>query len=76
MVKHLILTNYTVLWELKYSPNYKFTKRGICINTKTGRIIKKTLNGGSIGYCINGKFRSLKYLRPQLVKIKHIDCPF
>ena len=73
-MNYSISTTYSLVWELKGSENYKFTKDGICINTKTGNRIKKTLNGGSIGYCINGKFVSASKLRKQL--IKHVPCPF
>ena len=35
------------------------------------------MNGGSIGYCINGKFYSLKKLRNYIEKIpKKDNCPF
>ena len=35
------------------------------------------MNGGSIGYCINGKFYSLKKLRNYIEKIPKKDyCPF
>lgn len=61
---------------LKSDPKYMFTKDGICINSQTGRIIKKTVCGGSIGYCIGGKFRSVLSLRKELIKIEKIECPF
>jgi hypothetical protein len=62
-------TSYVLKWELSDNPHYKFTSDGICINTKTNRVIKKTLCGGSLGYCINGKFVSSKTLRPKLQRI-------
>jgi hypothetical protein len=43
---------------------------------KTGREIKQVYNNGCLGYSIGGKFKSLKFLRTQLVKIKRIDSPF
>ena len=76
MLKFTISTIYVLKWELKNSPNYKFTDNGICINTKTGNLIKKILNGRSKGYCINGKFQSVNTLRKKLVKIPKNDCPF
>ena len=66
---YTISTTYVLKWELKNAPEYKFTKDGICINTKTGNIIKLVVNGRSKGYCIKGKFRSLNTLRKELIKI-------
>lgn len=67
---------YDLIWQLSDSPQYQFTKDGKCFNIKTGNQIKKTLVGGSIGYCINGKFQSATSLRNKLTKTKDIDCPF
>lgn len=61
-----ISINYTIKYELDFSPNYKWLNDNSCYNNKTGRKIKQTLVGGSIGYCINGKFHSLKFLRNHL----------
>ena len=51
-------------------------KYGKLINTKTGRVIRKILNGRSLGYCINGKFRSLTRLKKEVEKINQIKTPF
>lgn len=68
---------YVLIWQLKEATNYKFTKDGICFNTLTDKQIKKVLVNRSIGYCINGKFKSLNTLRKQLEKIpQEIKCPF
>ena len=71
-----ISVNYTCKYQLKFSDNYKWTKCGKCFNFKTGRQIKQVYNNGCIGYSINGKFYSLKYLRTQLEKIPYIKLPF
>lgn len=71
-----ITITYTIKYELSTHPNYVWTKDDLCFNSKTGRRIKQTMQGGSIGYCINGKFRSLKSLRPLLRKPIINDCPF
>ena len=76
MIRFTISTTYVLKWRLKGSDNYKFTDDGICINTKTGNLIKKVLNGRSKGYCINGKFKSINTLRKKLVKIEKEHCPF
>lgn len=62
---------------MQSAPNYQFTTDKKCFNKKTGRRIKQTYCGGSIRYCINGKFRSLSSLRKELELIpKTTDCPF
>lgn len=71
-----ISKNYTLKFELDFAPNYKWTDCKKCFNMKTGRQIKQTYVSGSIGYCIGGKFYSLKKLRMHLVKIKKVECPF
>jgi len=76
MIKFSITTTYLLEYELKNNSNYKFTKNGICINTKTDRIIRKVLNGSSKGYWIDKKFYSVNTLRKELVKIERVKCPF
>ena len=71
-----ISINYTLVWQLSFANEYKFTKCGKCFNTKRGNQLKQCYNSGSIGYNIRSKFYSLKYLRTQLVKIQRIECPF
>jgi hypothetical protein len=71
-----ISKNYTLKYELDFAPQYKWSECNKCFNTKTGREIKQTYSKGSIGYCIQGKFKSLKALRKNLVKIKDNKCPF
>jgi hypothetical protein len=74
---NITLSNtYVLKWQLKDNPQYKWTLCGKCINTKTGREIKKTICGRSIGYCIKGKFVSANTLRKELETIKEIECPF
>jgi hypothetical protein len=74
---NITLSNtYVLKWQLKDNPQYKWTSCGKCINSKTGREIKKTICGRSIGYCIKGKFVSLNALRTQIEKINEVECPF
>lgn len=70
------LFDYQLEKQLENYPEYKFTEDNKCFNAKTGRQIKQTMCGRSIGYCIRGKFMSLNTLRKQLIKIKVIECPF
>jgi hypothetical protein len=70
-----ISTSYTLI--LRYlDTDYYFTKDGICINVKRGKIVKRVLNGGSYGYCLNGKFETLKSIRNKLNKVEKNKCPF
>lgn len=73
---NLISITYTLKFELSFANNYKWTSCGKCFNSKSGRQIKQVYNNGCIGYSINGKFKSLKYLRTKLVKIQVVGCPF
>ena len=73
---NLISITYTLKFELSFANNYKWTSCGKCFNSKSGRQIKQVYNNGCIGYSINGKFKSLKYLRTKLVKIQVVECPF
>ncbi len=72
----VISINHELLWEISGNENYKFSKDGKCFNSKRNKELKRVLVGGSIGYCINGKFQSLTQLRSKLIKIKESDCPF
>lgn len=64
-----ISVKYTLVWQLSFAPEYKFTKCGKCFNTKRGSQLKQCYNSGSIGYSIRSKFYSLKALRNSLEKI-------
>lgn len=61
-----ISIRYTLKYQLSFTNNYKWSEDGYCFSTKTNRKIKQVLNSGSIGYCVNGKFYSLTYLRSKL----------
>lgn len=70
------ITKVDLKWQLKFSPNYQFDKKGNCYNIKSGRQIKRTLIGYTEGFCINGKFRSLTMLREHLELISKTYTPF
>ena len=71
-----ISNSYVLKFSLKDNPQYAWSKCGKCFNIKTGREIRKVICGRSVGYCINGGFKSLNTLRKQLVKIEDTKCPF
>ena len=71
-----ISTTYDLKWHYKPSTNYKFTEKGICINTLRNKVVKRTLVGYTEGFCLNGKFKSLKVIRKELELIPVNNCPF
>lgn len=64
-----ISINYAVKYTLDFDNNYVFTENKECFNRKTMRKIKQVYKNRCIGYCIKGKFYSLKYLRSHLIKL-------
>ena len=71
-----ISIRYVLKYGLSIAPQYCWSECNKGFNIKTGRQIRQTICGRSIGYCIEGKFRSLNTLRKQLVRIEKSDCPF
>lgn len=65
----IITVNYIANYRINFARHYVFTKCGLCYNRKTGRLIKQILKGSTIGYVIQGSFKSLKTLRDNLEKI-------
>ena len=68
--------NIHLVWQLNFADNYQFDKKGNCYNVRSGKQLKQTVIGYTVGYCIKGKFYSLTRLRQSLVKIEKQDCPF
>lgn len=69
------LTDYQFIFIPKYSikgyENYYFTTENKLYNSETNRIIKKVVKGGySVGFVIDGKFITLRKLKPLLKKVK------
>lgn len=65
-----------LVWEWKLDNKYQFTKDGRCFNVQRSKEIKKTLVGYTVGFCLQGKFKSLKQIRSNLIRIDKIDIPF
>lgn len=68
--------NIDFRWQLKDLPHYKITNKRDVYNCKTGRKLKRTVVGYTIGYWIAGKFYSLSRLNCSAEKIIKVDCPF
>lgn len=71
-----ISISYTLKWQLKSDHKYKWSTCGKLFNAKTGRLKRKVLNGGSIGYWIGRKFYTLDKLRESIEVIPRVICPF
>jgi len=71
-----ISVNYVLKWQCKFANHYKWSKCGKLFNCQTGKQIKKTLNGGSIGYWIASKFYTLNTLKSQVELIPKEQTPF
>lgn len=71
-----ISTTYALKYQCKFAPQYKWSKCKKLFNTRTGKQIKKTLNGGSIGYWIASNFYTVKKLKTEIELIEDIKTPF
>jgi len=71
-----ISIKYILKWKLSFAPHYKWSDDKHCFNCQTGKQIKQVYNNGCIGYNIQGKFYSLKYLKKEMRKIEQIKLPF
>ena len=70
------LTGYQFIfipkWSIKGYDNYYFTNENKLYHSSTNRVIKEVVKGGySPGYVIDGKFITLKKLRPKLKKVNN-----
>jgi hypothetical protein len=65
-----IIVNLKIKFILDFAPHYVWVLDKKCYNKKTGRFIKQTRCGGSIGYYIDGDFISCTALKPHLIKQK------
>ena len=72
----VITVQYTCKYQLKIAEHYWFTTNGLCYNTKSGRLVKQVFKSNCIGYIIDGKFKSLTFLKTQLEKIPVNKTPF
>jgi hypothetical protein len=72
----IIQVNYIAKWQFKEYPHYKITTCKKIINCKTGRVIKCTKNGGSVGYFISDKFFKKSDINQYIELIPKIKTPF
>jgi hypothetical protein len=69
-----ITENLETTYFIKGFENYAFCKDKNLYNLKRGRKVKKIYNNGCVGFNLNGKFYSLKKIKPLLYKETY--CPF
>ena len=67
---------YRAKYRLKKNNNYIFSTCGLCFNQKSGKLVKQITKGYTIGYLIDGRFKSLDRLRKELEIIPKNTCPF
>ena len=72
----IIQVSYQVKWEFKDFPHYKISTCKKIINCKTGKIIKCTKSGGSVGYFISGIFYKKSDINDHIQLIKVSKLPF
>lgn len=66
----------TAKWQFKDYNQYVVTTCKKIVNLKSGKIIKCTKSGGSIGYYINKKIIKKSDINEMLEKIKINKLPF
>ena len=66
---YTIPTNYDLKWQIKEMPHIQVATDKTVINTKTGRIIKETICGGSYGYWIVKNFILTSKMNQHIEKI-------
>ena len=55
---------------------YGVTKCGRVFNIETRKELNRKVVSGCYGYYINGKFKTLDNIRPELEKINKVKLPF
>jgi len=75
-MQYQLIKTLNLKWQIKDKTHYKWSDCKVLINTKTGRVIKKTLNAGCIGYWIGKDFIALSKLKDRIELIPKSDCPF
>jgi len=68
--------NVVPKWVFEGHPLYFIDSENKVRNINTGKVLQMQLKQYTKGYYLNGKFYSLKQLRPLLVKFKQEKPPF
>lgn len=71
------MNSIPIAFNIENFPDYAVLKGGIIMNKKTGRRLKKTLNGGyTKGVWFGKKFITEHQLKKILIKPEKIICAF
>ena len=68
--------NIVPKWIVKWHELYFIDDNNKMRNINTGKVLQMQLKGYTKGYYLNGKFLSLKQIRPLLEKYVENTCPF
>ena len=68
--------NVVPKWLIKDYPLYFVDDKNKVRNKQTGKVLQMQLKGYTKGYYLNGKFLSLKQIRPLLIKYVEEKLPF
>jgi len=67
---------YDLIWEFVECPYYQISRCRRIFNTRTGKQLKRCLNGGSIGYWVAGRWVGESTVNQHVRKIQDIEVPF
>ena len=73
MLRISINKDIYIKWEIS---NYGISINNEVYNLLTYKKIKQTMVNSSIGYYLNGRFRTLKYIKENCRLYKDKYCPF
>lgn len=68
--------NYNLKWQLIFDNKYKISECRKIINTKTGRIIKETVVGYTVGFWIGKKFIPKNKINKLIEIVPEYNLPF
>lgn len=71
-----ISKHYHLKWQLKETPHIQISEDRVVVNTRTGRILKECLNGGSYGFWVGKRFYLKSKINAHVEKIKQYNMPF
>jgi len=72
----IVQVNFLVKWQFKEYPHYKISTCKKIINCQSGKIIKCTKSGGSVGYFIASKFYKKSDINNCIELITKSKLPF
>jgi len=72
----IVQVKFTVKWQFKDYNHYKISTCKKVINCQTGKIIKFTKSGGSVGYFIAGNFYKKSDINDYIEVVPKTKCPF